>query len=184
MKWDFRYPAFLRSFKRRSASWVPKDIGMAIALLGIGKDSIVGEIGVGNGFVTAYLARIAKRVYAYELRKEHWEVARKNLKGFDNVELKLEDGRNFSEEVDALIVDVPQPWELLHVLEKVRGRSIFFLPNITQVVELSAKLRERGMDPYVVRLIQEEWSVKEKVAKPHHVQLYHTAWLVMVEGKE
>jgi len=51
-------------------------------------NAILADIGTGTGFVIAGLAPLAAKVYGFDASAEMLEVARRNLKGFGNVELQ------------------------------------------------------------------------------------------------
>jgi len=62
-----------------------------VADAGITSDDCVLEIGPGAGALTVQLARVAKKVVAYEIDTELKPVLEKNLKGFDNVKVVFGD---------------------------------------------------------------------------------------------
>ncbi len=64
----------------------------AIAKAGLPPQAVVADIGTGTGFVAAGLAPRARKVYGFDANPEMLDVARKNLAGFPNVELKQADG--------------------------------------------------------------------------------------------
>jgi protein-L-isoaspartate(D-aspartate) O-methyltransferase len=67
----------------------PKIEARMLQALDIGEDDTVLEVGTGSGFITACMARLAKRVVSVELFEElHREAsARLTDQGYDNVEL-------------------------------------------------------------------------------------------------
>jgi len=60
----------------------------AISKANLPQHAVVADIGTGTGFVAAGLAPLAARVYGFDASPEMLEVARRNLKGFANVELQ------------------------------------------------------------------------------------------------
>ena len=58
---------------------------------GIGKEDTVVEIGAGAGTLTEELARVAKRVIAYEIDERLKELLKERLSTFENVELIFTD---------------------------------------------------------------------------------------------
>src|SRR5512140_3083866 len=64
----------------------------AIAKARLPKDAVVADIGTGTGFVAVGLAPHAAKVYGFDSSAEMLGVARKNLAGFSNIELKQSPG--------------------------------------------------------------------------------------------
>ena len=64
----------------------------AIAKAALKEGAVVADIGTGTGFVAAGLAPHAAKVYGFDASSEMLEVARKNLAGFSNVELRQSPG--------------------------------------------------------------------------------------------
>ncbi len=60
----------------------------AIALAGLAPGDVVADVGTGTGFVIQGLAPRVARVYGFDESPEMLAVARRNLAGFDNVELR------------------------------------------------------------------------------------------------
>lgn len=94
-------------------------------------NSVVLEIGTGNGFMTALLAQQSARVISYEIVPELAELAREKLQqaGIDNVEVRAADGAYGSPAdglFDAIVLggsvqEVPQ---VLLTQLKVGGRLV------------------------------------------------------------
>ncbi|MCP4358063.1 MAG: class I SAM-dependent methyltransferase [Chloroflexi bacterium] len=64
----------------------------AIGLTHLTPDAIVADVGTGTGFVIQGLAPYVAEVYGFDESPEMLEVARHNLVGFDNVELRQAPG--------------------------------------------------------------------------------------------
>jgi len=88
-----RAPDFFRHFRRSGAPMMPQDIGLIVALTGLGKNDRVLEAGTGSGILACFLGMIASSVVSYEVRPDAAELARKNLAlaGLDNVRLEVGD---------------------------------------------------------------------------------------------
>jgi ubiquinone/menaquinone biosynthesis C-methylase UbiE len=56
------------------------------------ENAVVADIGIGTGFLAAGLAPRTARVYGFDASNEMLDVARRNLAGFANVELKQSAG--------------------------------------------------------------------------------------------
>ncbi len=180
----FHMPKPLASFKRRMAVVLPKDAGAIIAYANIGKTSRVVEIGAGNGFLTYHLARVAKEVYAYEIRADAYKILSANIKKakLDNVVIKNGDGRDFDEDsLDAIVVDIPAPEELVErAYERLNSGGYFvaYLPNIEQVKRLYEAMTILFNHVFVISLPLIEYRIKEGATRPKNMQLFHTAYLV------
>ena len=109
------------------------------------------EAGTGSGALTFILARTVMptgHVYSYETRPEAFEIARANLADLgltSYVTLYNQDiSAGFHErEVDALFLDVREPWFFLqHAWDALKGSGFFgaLTPTTNQVSELLAGL--------------------------------------------
>ncbi len=168
-----------------------KDIGMLISLTGIGSGSNIIEIGTGSGFLTAFLANIVKpfgKVYSYEIREDFYEIAKKNLEKLnliDYVELKLKNAYEGLDEkdIDVVISDIPEPWNLIdHAYKSLKfgGFFVSFLPNITSVLKLLDN-NDKFLFLGVYENITRKWIYKKSnVLRPRNVELVHTEFLVLL----
>jgi len=179
------------SYKRVTQVIYPKDIGLMIVLTGIGPGSKVLEGGVGTGYLTSFLANIVGdegKVYAYELRREFIEVAKRNLSKsglLSRVILKLGDIRKDVTEknLDAAFLDIPDPWNALGILPKVLKPSspvVAFLPTVNQVIKLISKLKStRGfIDIRVFETQLREYNVDPEALRPKPIYVVHTGYMV------
>ncbi len=64
----------------------------AIARANLGPDSVVADVGTGTGFMLVGVAPRVRQAYGFDNSPEMLEVARANLSGQANVELRLSDG--------------------------------------------------------------------------------------------
>ncbi|MEW6528422.1 MAG: rRNA adenine N-6-methyltransferase family protein [Candidatus Micrarchaeota archaeon] len=175
----------------------PKDAGMIIAYTGIGKNSIVVEAGAGSGFFTIALANICKKVYAYEWKKEFFELATNNLKrvatdnkidnNINNVELK---NKNIFEgieekEVDLVTLDLPNAEKcvaLAHNALKNNGWLTGYFPNIEQAKIFYIECHKIGFSEiFALENIVREYEIREYGVRPIHVGLMHTAYLIFAK---
>ncbi len=81
-QWDEIRAGYFTEFMRDSA----------IAKTNLPESAIVADVGTGTGFVAAGLALHAVKVYGFDANPKMLEIARKNLAGFSNVELKQSAG--------------------------------------------------------------------------------------------
>jgi len=180
-----------RGFRRRTQVIYPKDHGFIIMLLDLKPGMRVLEIGVGSGFTTAVLAQIVGdkgRVYSYEVRKDNIEIARKNLEkiGLANrVVLKHRDARlGIDEEnIDAAVVDMPDPWAVLrHLHRSLRPSAgvVFFLPAVNQVQRLLLALGLHGgwVETSVYEVFLRGYEPRGDALRPYTTMIAHTGYLV------
>jgi tRNA (adenine57-N1/adenine58-N1)-methyltransferase len=141
------------STKRITQILYPKDIGFLFVMMGIGPGQHILEAGTGSGALTsafAYAVGPEGHVTSYEVREPMQALARSNLSGLgmlERVDLKLRDiGEGFDEVgVDALFLDVPNPWDYLsQVRSALRPGGAFacILPTSNQVQRVLSALRE------------------------------------------
>ena len=180
-----------KGFKRVTQVLYPKDIGLIIVLLGIAPGHRVLEAGIGSGFLTSVLANIVKpngRVYAYEIREEFANIAKMNLERIgllDYVTIKIKDIKEGIDErdLDAAILDMPNPWEVVDVLYQALKPSapiIFFLPTINQVEKLFNALQQHGgfIDIRCYELLLREYRLTSGALRPETRMIGHTGYIL------
>ena len=175
--------------KRGAQIVLPKDIGTIIAESGINKQSIVIDAGTGSGALTSYLALHAKKVYTFDNRKEHIDVAQKNfaLFGLKNIIAKEHD--MYSKDVpvknaDLVTLDLTEPWRAIAHIEKAMkpgGYLIAYNPQISQAIQLVNYLKEnkRFMVMKVLENMQREWEIDGHISRPRFNQIAHTGFLTI-----
>lgn len=181
----------MHGFKRMTQVIYPKDLGFILLLSGVGPGSRVVEAGTGSGFLTAVLAFYVRpngRVYTYDVRKECIELAKRNLELaglLDYVEFKLGDVRKGIEErdVDAVILDMPSPWEALNsAYEALKPSSplICFLPTISQVEKTIARILSHGgfLRPSVFEIMMREYKAVPGELRPETWMVGHTGYII------
>ncbi len=182
-------------FRRKSQVIYPKDLGLIGLLAGIGPGSRVVEIGVGSGFTTSYLASIVGdegHVYSYEIRRDMLETAAENLSRAglaSRVSLKNRDAREGIDErsVDAVIVDIPDPWNILdhaYAALKPSGRLVVFLPSMNQASRLIGAVEAHGGfdDVRVYEVFLREYQAEPDAFRPQTTMIGFTG-LVLVARK-
>lgn len=190
------FPAtFLDQYSRikRDAQIIPlKDIGAVIAQAGIGKSSIVVDAGSGSGAIACFLANIAKKVVSYEIREDFHKIVQQNKKalGLKNLTLKLKsiyDGID-EKNVDAVILDLPEPWKALDAAAKALkhgGFIVSYSPTIPQVSDFVEAVRKREEFQVVrtIELIERDWELLDRKVRPKSQQIGHSGFLTVVRRK-
>jgi len=127
------------------------------------------------------------RVYTYEEREKMSNLARRNLGQvglLEAVDLKVRDiGLGFDErEVDALFLDVREPWLHLEPARAAMKSGGFFgslLPTTNQVSELLAGLESHGFaDLEVQELLLRNYKPVAARLRPSDRMVAHTGFLV------
>ncbi len=183
----------VKGFKRVTQVIHPKDLGLILLMSDIGPGSKVIEGGVGTGFTTAVIAKYVGdegHVYAYEVNKDHLEVAQRNLKlvGLDHrVTFRNKDVRSDVEDfnADSAILDIPDPWNALNALAKALKPSatlISFLPTINQVEKLvmQASSTKSFVDIRTYEVMLREYEVKKEAVRPKSRMIGHTGYVVFM----
>ena len=180
----------LIGYARRSQVIYPKDLGYMVLVGGVGPGTRVAEAGVGSGFLTsvlAYLVGDEGRVYGFDVREDMLRTARRNLSRaglLERVELALHDVREGIpvERVDAVFLDLPDPWNVVeHAYRVLRpsGRIVVFQPTVNQVEKTVASMRRHGgfIDIRTVEILLREYIVEEGRTRPYTRMIGHTGFI-------
>jgi tRNA (adenine57-N1/adenine58-N1)-methyltransferase len=182
---------FVRHLKRTTQIMFPKDIGYILLKMNIMPGIRVIEAGTGSGGLTLAMARAigqSGRLFSYEIRRDILAVAHKNLDSLGlagGVEFKLRDiADGFDErEVDALFLDVRQPWAYLFQVSAALRSSGFFgaiVPTANQVIDLIQSLESHGMFGHieVEEVSLRPYKVVPSRLRPMDRMVAHTGYLV------
>ena len=174
---------------RKTQVIYPKDLGLMAVKLGVHAGSAVLETGTGSGATTAlmaYLVQPSGMVYTYDLNPEFQEVARKNIErlGLTKfVTFSIGDSRQgFKEKgVDAGILDVGDPWEVVHSMReslKPSAPMAAVTPTTNQAERLVAKMKEEGfVNVETVEILLRNLEARVGMTRPSNIMVGHTAYL-------
>jgi tRNA (adenine57-N1/adenine58-N1)-methyltransferase len=197
------YPFFLlrpstddvvRGLKRNTQIVYPKDAGYVLIKLGIATGCRVLEAGTGSGGLTLVFAQAVcptGRVYSYESRPEMQALARDNLERLglaDFVEFKLGDAAEGFDErgVDALFLDLPNPWDYLGQAHEALAGAGFFgciLPTANQVSRVIDALEEMSFGMIEVEeLLLRPYKAVSARLRPMDRMVAHTGYLVFARA--
>ena len=168
----------------------PKDAAMIVRRLNLRAGSRVIEAGTGSGALTIALAWAvapAGRVFSYEIREDHLQVARSNLEKMgllQYVELhaaSILEGFN-QMNVDALVLDLRTPWIFLEQARRALRPGGFFVslvPTTNQVGELLHGLESSGFADITVEevLVRAYKPVPDRL-RPDDTMVGHTVFLI------
>lgn len=184
----------VKAVKRNTQIVYPKEAGRIIFKLNIYAGRRVIEAGTGSGALTLALARLVTpggRVYSYETRAEMLDNARANLEKAglaEAVEFKLRNiNQGFDETgVDALFLDVREPWLYLAQAKAALKQSGFFgalVPTTNQVSELLLALKEHNFGGLEVEenFIRVYKPIPGRL-RPNDMMVGHTGYLIFARN--
>ena len=152
-----------------------KDIGGIIAFAGIGRNSLVLDLGTGSGGLALFLAHIAKKVVSYDINDEHIRIAEGNAKRLKirNLKVKKKDAcRGFDEkDADLVTIDIPNPWDAIKAAQnalKLGGFLVSYSPTLLQSAEFVNRIGDNPSFIHLktVELIEREWVIKGRSVRP------------------
>lgn len=179
----------VQGLARKAAIIQPKDAARIILECDVRAGKRVVEAGIGSGALTVMLARAvapAGRVLTFELREDFLEWGLKNVERSglsDVVNAELGDVREGIpvRDADAVILDMPDPWEAVqHAKDALKPGGFFcaYSPLVSQMEAVFVALGRAGFtDRKVLELGEREWVVGERGSRPSHHVLGHTAFL-------
>ncbi len=167
---------------------LPRDLAWIAWILGLEPGDTVIEGGAGSGALTLTLARIVVpdgRVISYEPRLSHRRILERNLQRSPHAALVKVVPQELTPDSEplpcqALVLDVPQPWELVSwaatALES-GGRLVAYLPTTGQVAQLVAQLEGWG-ETRVVENLQRDWTTRSQALRPQSRMQGHSGFIV------
>lgn len=178
---------------RRTAQIVtPKDAAQILLIGGIGPGARVAEAGAGSGALTtalAYAVGPIGRVVSCDRRHDFLENARQNLAASglsERVEFRERDvaSQGFgSGGFDAVVLDLPEPWEVLEAAagSLVRGgRVVTYTPTYNQLERTVQAMRGRRFEEVrALELLERELHVGAGGTRPEFEMLGHTGFLAV-----
>ncbi len=179
----------LTCVKRRAQIILPRDAAHIIMNCAIESGQIVLEAGIGSGSLTTVLATAVAptgKVISYDLREDFIEHAMENLRqsgldGFVTAKQKDVTSGIDEENLDAVILDIPNPWDAVsHAWNalKVSGYFCAYSPLISQVeLTVNALHQKPFIEIKTMENIQREMIVSEHGTRPSFDMLGHTGYL-------
>ena len=190
------YKEFVLLMKRGPQIIYPKDVAQIILESNIHNSSKVLEIGSGSGALTLYLYTLLKNtgvIYSLDSSRINQRRADKTISRyistlsdenkditFINEELVNFKYKTLNEKIDAIITDVPEPWEFFANNKIENDVSwVSYLPSMTQVMRMNDVLKEQQFqDIEVKEIILRDWVVDEKIVRPSNKLVSHTGFLI------
>ncbi|MFH1450726.1 MAG: methyltransferase domain-containing protein [archaeon] len=179
-----RLPDQLKKIKRAPQIITFKDAGIIAAHTGMCKSDVVVEAGGGSGAMTIFMSSIVKTVHTYEIRKDFYEIVKKNLQrcNVTNVDLKNADVTKGIKEkdVDIVMLDMGAPAQAVphaHKALKPGGFIVGYCPTVEQVVKFKNSLKN-FKDIVIREIIERIWEAGGDMSRPRTAPIGHTAFLV------
>jgi len=184
----------LLNTRRNTTIMYPKDIGFILLNMSIIPGATVVEAGSGSGaFTTALAFTVGETGYviSYEHRSEMQSLAEKNIKrlGLEKqVSFKLRDIKEGFDErgVDALFLDLPNPWDYIpqvHKALKAGGHFGSLLPTSNQVIRLLDSLE---VNPFalieVCEILLRYYKPHPQKIRPEDRMVAHTGYLIFARS--
>jgi tRNA (adenine57-N1/adenine58-N1)-methyltransferase len=165
----------------------PKDLGAILLAADIGPGMKVLEAGVGSGALSMALLRAGADVVGYELRADFAAGARANVAAWSGADAAYRvEERDIYEgidevDVDRIVLDLPEPWQVLAHAEKALrpgGILLAYLPTINQVATLRATMTRSAFGmAETSEILRRTWHVEERSVRPDHRMVGHTGFL-------
>jgi len=179
----------LLALKRRAQIILPRDSAHIIMNCSIESGFHVLEAGIGSGSLTIALANsVAPKgnVSSYDTREDFIDHAMKNIKMANlerYVKTKVKDVTKgiYEKELDAVILDIPNPWDAVthsYKALKVGGYFCTYSPLISQVEKTISEIKKYNfIEIKTLENIQREMIVSEFGTRPSFDMLGHTGYL-------
>jgi tRNA (adenine57-N1/adenine58-N1)-methyltransferase len=180
---------FITTMPRGAQVIYPKDLAAILMMADIGPGQNVFETGVGSGALSMTLLRAGVNIIGYEIREDFANKAKKNVESFlgaealERYDVRLMDSYESIPEgpFDRVILDVPEPWQVLpHVPGSLRrgGIVVAYTPSVTQVQKVRAVF-EHGpyAEVHTQEVLHRGWYVEGQAVRPDHRMVAHTAFL-------
>lgn len=187
---------YTRLMPRTATVVYPKDLGGMIVGGDIFPGATVVEAGCGSGAVTIALMRAVGPggfVHSFDLRRDMVDRASENVRALaahlGNVSIELGDVADAladrgekAQLVDSVVLDLPEPWDLVpHAAAALRpgGAFVSFLPTVLQVRDLAESLRLSGRFAMVetTESLVRSWNVANRSVRPDHRMVGHTGFI-------
>ncbi len=167
-----------------------KDCALIAAYTGLSPGYRVVDAGTGSGFLALFMANIARpggKVYTYEVRKDFFDVAKRNMdeSGIGAwVEIKNQDVSKIKEkELDLMTLDMPNAERMLPVAEKVLKAGGFLavyspyaeqMQSVLKALELTSLLHVKTFEAHI-----REYQSEEGFTRPKTMGINFTGYITI-----
>jgi tRNA (adenine57-N1/adenine58-N1)-methyltransferase len=178
--------------KRSTTIVYPKDVGTMLLSAAVFPGARVIETGSGSGALTTILASFVRpdgKVYSYERRPEFSANARANVERYGLASLceffvRDPEHEGFEQaDVDAVLLDVPEPWTLVSPAHKaLKGgyTLVSIVPTVEQVRKTVSAMEMQGFTRiHVKETLEREMLVRTTGIRPADRMVAHTVYTIM-----
>ncbi|TFF94553.1 MAG: tRNA (adenine-N1)-methyltransferase, partial [Promethearchaeota archaeon] len=176
---------------RKTQIIYPEDAGLILVYSGIGPGKIVVEAGTGSGALSCILGNFVRpmgHIYSYDIREKSLRRARENVKKAHLEDIiTIRQGDILSDEiqhefVDAVVLDMPSPWEAVDKVKdflKLSGSFVSFSPTIEQVKKTTSALykSKEFIEINTNELMKRTYQVKKNATRPQTRMIGHTGFI-------
>ncbi|ACK42874.1 MULTISPECIES: tRNA (adenine-N1)-methyltransferase [Dictyoglomus] len=187
------YSDFILEMPRGAQIIYPKDIATILVWADIYPGARVLEAGIGSGALTIALLQAVGEtgtVISYEIREDFAKRALSNIENFlgkkDNHILRLKDiyEEIIDENIDRIILDLPEPWRAIdNILKALRPGGIFlaYTPTIIQAQKTVEALKGTKSFTLIetIETLLRPWQIEGLSVRPFHRMVAHTAFLTV-----
>ncbi|MBS3781387.1 MAG: tRNA (adenine-N1)-methyltransferase [Candidatus Thermoplasmatota archaeon] len=178
-------------FDRGAQIVLPRIGGLISTYCDLSSGKKVIEGGAGSGALTAVLSQMVRpdgEVITYELKDESIKRARKNLKKLELDKIStIKKGDVTSDvdekDVDALILDIPEPWKALDTAKRSLSKGGFFaayIPTMNQLEKITLELKGQDyIDIKTFENLERDIVAKQGAVRPSYDVLGHTGYVII-----
>jgi len=177
---------FEKVFKKMPQSIMLKDLSIVLSYVGLPKNSLIIDAGLGSGFSSIFFAYYFKPkfVIAYEIEKKFIKVAMENITACnlgDIIKIKEKDITKGIDEknVDFIHLDMEKSEKIIknaYNALKIGGYLAVFSPTIDQVLKVNREIKKYNFSfIHIVENIVREWQF-EKYLRPKTSGILHTGF--------
>ena len=191
------YKEFILLMKRGPQIIYPKDIGQIILEADINHNSNVLEIGTGSGALSLFLLKLLGtegKLISLDLSKKNQRRTKKTIDRYMSThdfknEFNLEfintslidfNYKEYSEVVDTVITDVPEPWEFFETnMVSTNLKWVSYLPSVSQISKINDVLIENHFENIEIKeVILRDWVINKKIVRPSNKLVSHTGFII------
>ncbi len=171
---------FVLKMPRGAQVVYPKDIGPILIMADIFPGARVLESGLGSGALSTGMLRAGAEITGYEIRDDFEAKARENVGRFLGTDA-LDRYRTEVDDLDRIVLDLPEPWQVIPHAEKALRRGgimLAYTPSIIQVSLFHEAFEESrfGMAE-TTEVLHRGWYVNGAAVRPDHRMVAHTGFL-------
>ena len=135
-----------------------------------------------------FLANICKKVYSHEIRKDFYEIAKKNIEKLNlkNIILKNQDIFKgiIEKNLDLITLDLSEPWKAVKNAIKALKIGAFLInysPSTPQITDLISEIKKHKNLQIlsITELIKREWHFEGRKIHPHYKMLGHSGFILI-----